>query len=330
MFTDLTKDSKGKMTTSDLTNLLTSSGVPKSLPPAQPDKNKPTQPSKPDKTPTNPAAKPDKTKPAQPSKPNKTPSKPDESPSKPNKKPEQPDKSPSKPVPKPDKVPAKPDKTPVQPPKPAVIPDKTPPMPDKKLLSRISELEESIKEKNKLIIAMEKDLSNYKSLHASHLKDEARAKNEPSADISSKISLLEKENRELNRKLKEADANVSKNRKLEQVIRDSISTPENGDFILLQKKIEILEQGLYEREKEMKKQAFQSSSYLKHKQEVDALKTQIDQERGYYKGIIDRKNNEISMFRDELDIMLRELEDVKQASLEKERLFMQHKSNLIS
>ena len=80
----------------------------------------------------------------------------------------------------------------------------------------------------------------------------------------------------------------------------------------------------------MKKQKFQSNSYQKHKKEVEGLTQQIEEERAYYVGIIQKKNEEISIFRGELDILLKEVEEAKQDSYEQERLYMENKSNLIS
>ena len=73
-----------------------------------------------------------------------------------------------------------------------------------------------------------------------------------------------------------------------------------------------------------------SSLNSKDKLEINRLKNQIETERNYYSQIIDKKNNEIRVFRDELDVMLQELDELKKENLEKELLFMQNKSKLVS
>lgn len=44
---------------------------------------------------------------------------------------------------------------------------------------------------------------------------------------------------------------------------------------------------------------------------------------------VERKNREIAVFRDELDGLLQELDELKRQNMEKELLFMQGKSNLM-
>jgi hypothetical protein len=188
---------------------------------------------------------------------------------------------------------------------------------------KVSKLELSIKEKNKLIIQLEKDVEYYKEI-AAHKKA-------PSESYSKEINTLEKENRDLNRKLKESeDKYISDKKRLEQIIKENISTPHAGDFILLQKKIEMLEQSLYERKKDLRRQVHSSSQNTKDKKEIKQLKEQIEADKSYYLAVIEKKNQEIKTFREELNIMLEELEEVKNQNFEKERLFMQNKSNLIS
>lgn len=178
-------------------------------------------------------------------------------------------------------------------------------------------LEDNLKDKNILI---------------SSLQDEIRILRESTGGNNSKsqneISILEKENRTLNKKLQENDEKYREDRrKMEEVIRESMITPESGDFMLLQKKIEILERSLYEREK--KTQHLEFSGSAKDKKEIRDLRQQIEEQNSYYQQVINKKNQEISIFRDELDLMLTELDQLKKVNLEKEQLFMQKKGDLI-
>lgn len=222
-------------------------------------------------------------------------------------------------MPKPNVKPSKPDVKPA--PKPGVRPSPKPaPISPSKTddinEQRLAQLEATIKEKNKLIISLEKKLTDLESL---------------AVPRSNEKNTLEKENKSLNKRLKESEEKYLRDKKkLEQLIKENISTPEAGDFILLQKKIEFLEQSMLEREKDIHQQSFRSSFNSRDKQELKQLKEQLESERGYYNNVIERKNNEIKMFREELNILLKELDEVKAQTLEKERLFMQQKSNLIS
>lgn len=153
----------------------------------------------------------------------------------------------------------------------------------------------------------------------------------PSSATSKESSDLAKENRDLNRRLKESEDKYQRDKKkYEDLIKENINTPVAGDFLLLQKKIEYLERNIYEREKDTQKEIMRSSLNSKDKLEINRLKNQIETERNYYSQIIDKKNNEIRVFRDELDVMLQELDELKKENLEKELLFMQNKSKLVS
>lgn len=152
----------------------------------------------------------------------------------------------------------------------------------------------------------------------SYFKDLASANKAPSVSYSTEISTLEQENRNLNRKLRESEDRYQRDKnKLEELIKENINTPQSGDFLLLQKKIEYLERNVYERENESKKDAFRSTYNAKDKQEIKRLQGQIEAERAHYAQVIEKKNREIAIFRDELDMMLHELEELKTQNLGK-------------
>lgn len=89
----------------------------------------------------------------------------------------------------------------------------------------------------------------------------------------------------------------------------------------------MLERSLYEREKKSYELEFGSST--KDKKLIKSLEQQISDQNSYYSQILEKKNSEIAMFRDELDIMLNEIDTLKKQNLEKERIFMQKKGDLI-
>jgi len=192
-----------------------------------------------------------------------------------------------------------------------------------KLKEDMARLESQIKEKNKSIIQLNKEVHYFKEI--------AATSQQPSASYSQEINSLEKENRDLNRKMRDTEDKFIRDKKrMEDLIKENISTPQAGDFILLQKKIELMEHSMYEREKDIQKQSMSTGFNSKDKQELKQLREQIEAERAHYSKIIDKKNQEIKIFREELDIMLQELDEVKTQNLEKERMFMQQKSSLIS
>ena len=185
----------------------------------------------------------------------------------------------------------------------------------------VKDLENSIKEKNKTIVEMEKEIKSLRS----------QLNESSSGGVSKDTSEIAQENRNILRKLKESEEKYARDkRKYEELIKDSISTPIAGDFVLLQKKIDYLERNIYEREKETQKELMKSSLNSRDKQEIAQLKSQIEAERTYYSQVIDKKNAQITVFRDELDMMLQELDELKKQNLEKEQMFMQNKSKLIS
>jgi len=199
-----------------------------------------------------------------------------------------------------------------------VSPSKKPSSPGKAKMDiatkeKLADLEKSILNKNALIKTMEAEITQMRNQL-------------PSLTLKDDLAALQNQNRELREEAKKAQ---QEKRSLEKILKENFTTPESGDFILLQKKIELLEQGVYEREKQIKKEKYNSSTYQKYKKENEGLAKQIEEERAYYLSIIQKKNQEIAVFRQELDMLLEEVDHVKRDNIEKEKIFMENKGDLI-
>lgn len=85
--------------------------------------------------------------------------------------------------------------------------------------------------------------------------------------------------------------------------------PGVSELIAIQRRIEIMEDNHYRREQELKNNIQQL--YNRNSQEITLLKDKHEKEKESLYRVISVKNTEISHFRQELDILLQEMDKLR-------------------
>ena len=178
---------------------------------------------------------------------------------------------------------------------------------------------------------MKKDRSN---MTISSLKSTTKVNNffggaEDNGDVSGrKLIVLEqtlkKKEEELNQAQQQLsalnldNARLQKDKSnLELIVQRLPKNPKSLDFATMEKKLEIIERNYRENELELKnafRKAYGRDPFGSvNEDEINKIKANYENEIAHLRGTIERKNQEISNFRQQMEVILRELDRLRKS-----------------
>jgi len=138
----------------------------------------------------------------------------------------------------------------------------------------------------------------------SQLEEALASKDQKLAELSQKLEKLANENSKLFRE----------KAYLEQIIQRLPKNPQSIDFATLEKRLEVMERNYRENEIELRhafKKAYNYDPFGTTDTEISRIKALYENEIAELRGLVDLKNKEISTFRKEMEVILRELEKLR-------------------